>query len=134
MPLLFDEDYVALQERGFLFVEDAQQRFFIFKDYPLPLDVYNVEICDVLVVIPSNYNQDGNDMIWTHPRLLRSDGKPIPATHNLGESVNHHSEGIEYCRWSRHWSPGIAGVWRPGKDDIISIQRRIEWAFRNPDI
>lgn len=133
MPLLFDDDYIALQERGFSYVEDEQHRFFIFKDYPLPAGFYSVEICDVLVVIPTNYNQDGNDMLWTNPRLHRSDGNIIPNTQNLGEGDNRNFQGVEYCRWSRHWQPGTPGAWRPGRDDIVSIQRRIEWAFRNPD-
>jgi hypothetical protein len=135
MALLFDEDYIALQERGFSYVEDEQQRFFIFKDYPLPGGLYTVDTCDVLVVIPTNYNQDGNDMFWTNPRLHRSDGKTIPNTQNIGEvyNDNRNFQGIEYCRWSRHWLHGTPSMWRPGRDNIISIQRRIEWAFRNPD-
>ena len=132
MPLLFDEDYEKLAQRGFSYEESEQQRFFIFKDYPLPAGVYNVNACGVLIVIPPNYNQAGNDMLWTYPRLSRTDGKTIPATLDSGHSENHYYNGHEYHRWSRHWNPGTAGAWRLGKDDIISIQRRIEWAFRNP--
>jgi len=133
MALLFDEDYVQLEQRGFSFEENESQRFFVFKSYPLPLDLYSVNTCDVLVCIPANYNQAGNDMFWTAPRLRRTDDKPIPATCNLDGGDNRQHNGMQFCRWSRHWNPGTPGVWRSGKDDIISIQRRIEWALRNPD-
>lgn len=133
MTLLSDEDYKMLAQRGFLYEEDLARRFFIFKDYPLPTGLYNVDTCDVLVVIPGNYSQDGNDMFWTFPRLVRNDGNPIPNIEPTQSLNNHTHAGREYCRWSRHWLPNTPGAWRPGKDNIISIQRRIEWAFQHPE-
>jgi hypothetical protein len=133
MALLFDQDYDQLTQRGFSFEESAQQRFFIFKDYPLPPGLYTVSACDVLVLIPLNYNQAGNDMFWTFPRLQRIDGKNIPNTSDVGSRETHLYNDREYCRWSRHWNSAKSSEWRPGKDDIISIQRRIDWALRNPD-
>jgi len=79
MPLLFDEDYSKLKDRDLSYEESEQQRFFIFTQYQLPSGLYTVGTCDVLVVIPANYNQAGNDMFWTFPRLYRTDGKQIPA-------------------------------------------------------
>jgi hypothetical protein len=133
MPLLFEADYAKLKDHSLSFEENEQQRFFIFTNYTLPAQLYKVEACDVLVVIPQNYNQAGNDMLWTYPRLHRTDGKQIPATMDPGGGDNRSWSGKEFCRWSRHWNPGSAGVWRPGKDDIISIYRRVDWAIRNPD-
>lgn len=132
MPLLFDEDYSKLNDHGYGYEESEPQRFFIFTQFQLPLNLYTVSNCDVLVVIPANYNQDGNDMFWTNPRLIRSDGKPIPATMDHGGGDSRILNEREFCRWSRHWPAGN-GVWRPGKDNIISIYRRIEWALRHPD-
>lgn len=132
MPLLLDEDYKALKERGVSFVEDEAQRFFVLKDYRLPDGVYNQESCDVLVIIPPKYNQAGNDMFWTNPRLVRADGMPIPQTNEVGAGDNRTFEGQEFCRWSRHW-PKSPSAWRPGQDDIVTILRRVEWAFRKPD-
>lgn len=132
MPLLFDEDYSKLNDHRYGYEESEPQHFFIFTQLQLPLNLYTVSNCDVLVVIPANYNQDGNDMFWTNPRLIRSDGKPIPATMDHGGGDSRIWNEREFCRWSRHWSAGN-GVWRPGKDNIISIYRRIEWALRHPD-
>ncbi len=133
MPLLFDDDYVKLKDRGLSYEESEQQRFFIFTQYPLLAGFYTVAACDVLVVVPSNYNQAGNDMLWTFPRLYRADGKQIPAVNDPGGGDNRFWKEREFCRWSRHWNPPCHGIWRPGKDDIISIYRRIDWALRNPD-
>ncbi len=133
MPLLFDSDYVKLSERNISYEESETNRFFIFTHFVLPTGVYNVTECDVLVVIPQNYNQAGNDMFWTCPYLQRQNGVPIPAINTPGAGDNRTCNGREYCRWSRHWNPGNPGVWRPGYDDIISIYRRIEWALNKPD-
>jgi len=132
MPIISEEDYDKLKQCGIDFEEDEQQRFFVFKNYALPTDVYQVASCDILVVIPPNYNQAGNDMFWTLPRLNRADGKGIPQTSNLGDGDNRKYRDQEFCRWSRHWQKE-GNAWRAGRDDIISIQRRIEWALNHPD-
>lgn len=130
--LLLEDDYTALDERSIQYVEEAGQRLLVISNYPLPEGLYVQDKCDVLVVIPPNYNQDGNDMFWTFPRLVRADGQPIPQTHEPGMGDNRMYNGQEFCRWSRHWNKP-PGSWRPGKDNVLTILRRLEWAFRNPD-
>lgn len=132
MPLLLDSDYEKLRDAGLEFDEDASQRFFVFLGFKPQETRYTVPSCDVLVVIPPNYPHAGNDMFWTHPQLHRADGHPIPQV--LGPGGDSRSwKGREFCRWSRHWDPSLPGAWRPGKDDILSIYRRIEWALKYPD-
>jgi len=132
MPLLFEEDYAKLNEFGLTYEEAAQQRFFIFTQYRLP-QIYTVAVADILVIIPPNYNQAGNDMFWTYPRLHRADGQQIPAILDPGGGDNRIWNGKEFCRWSRHWDPSGKSAWRPGKDNIISIHRRIDWALKHPN-
>lgn len=132
MPLFLDEDYKALKEREVSFVEDEAQRFFVLQGYKLPEDIYKQDYCDVLIVVPNNYPQAGNDMFWTNPRLVRADGKAIPQTNEPGGGDSRVFQGKEFCRWSRHWNHG-SSVWKPGKDDVVTILRRIDWAFRRPD-
>ena len=132
MALLLPEDYKKLEERGITFEESQAQRFFVFTALALPDHVYTVERCDVLVVIPPNYNQAGNDMLWTNPRLARTSGQTIPQSHDPGGGDNRIWNGREFCRWSRHWNSGPV-TWRPGRDDILSIYRRIKWAVDHPD-
>ncbi len=132
MALLLDDDYAKLADRGIKYEEVEQQRFFIFTNFELTIGMYTVPQCDVLVVIPQNYNQAGNDMFWCSPFLLRADGVPIPQVLPPGGGDNRIYNGREFCRWSRHWNPQSHGVWRPGQDDIISIYRRVARALRNP--
>lgn len=133
MALLLDSDYERLREAGLEFDEDIAQRFFVFLGVRPHEGQYNVPACDVLVVVPPNYPQAGNDMFWTYPRLHRSDGRPIPRVLEPGGGDNRFWKGREFCRWSRHWDPSSPGGWRPGKDDIMSVYRRIEWALKYPD-
>jgi len=114
------------------FEEDVAQRFFVFLGVKPQENQYTVSSCDVLVVIPPNYPQAGNDMFWTYPQLHRADGRPIPAV--LGPGGDSRIwKGREFCRWSRHWDPSGPGAWRAGKDDVMSIYRRIEWALKYPE-
>lgn len=132
MPLLLDADYEELKARGLEIVEDEPNRFIVFPDYMLPDALYQQQTADVLVAIPRSYNQDGNDMFWTYPRLIRADGVPIPATNDAGVGDNRSFAGKEFCRWSRHWHQGPS-VWKPGRDNVVTILRRIAWAFGNPN-
>lgn len=132
MPLLLDTDYAELEERALAYVEDEVQRFLVLLDYPLPDGLYREEKCDVLVVIPANYNLGGIDMLWTYPHLTRTDGMAIPRMNRPAEGDNRTYDGKEFCRWSRHWThPSV--IWKAGKDDVVTILRRIEWALNNPD-
>lgn len=133
MPLLLDSDYESLRDAGLQYEEHAAQRFFVLLGITLPAQQYTISVCDVLVVVPQNYPQAGNDMFWTYPPLQRADGRPIPAVLGPGGGDNRFCNGREYCRWSRHWQPTSPGAWRPGKDDFMSIYRRIEWALAHPD-
>jgi hypothetical protein len=132
MALLLPEDYKKLAERRINYEESEPHRFLIFTAFKLPEKIYTVELCDVLVVIPTNYNQAGNDMLWTNPRLKRATGQPIPASNEAGQGDNRTWNSREFCRWSRHWQ-AASNVWRPGRDDVISIYRRVEWALKHPD-
>lgn len=132
MALLLDADYAQLEEQGLAYLEDEANRFLVLPGYPLPEGLYHQKSCDVLVIMPTNYNQAGIDMLWTYPQLTRLDGKPIPQTSRPGEGDNRTFDGREFCRWSRHWNePRVA--WRAGKDNIVTILHRIRWALGNPD-
>jgi hypothetical protein len=133
VPILLDSDYESLRDAGIAFEEDVAQRFFVFLGIKPQGGQYTTPTCDVLVVIPPNYPQAGNDMFWTYPRLQRANGRPIPATMDPGGGDHRSWKGREFCRWSRHWDPSSPGGWRPGKDDIMSIYRRIQWALKHPD-
>lgn len=130
--LLLNEDYEMLRERGIVWEEDRVKRFFVFKGFQLPAGLYTQESVDVLVQIPANYNLDGTDMLWLAPRLERTSGKAVPEQAEIGSSNNLHHAGVEFCRWSRHWTHDH-NRWRPGVDAIETILRRVIWALEHPD-
>ncbi|MFK4719445.1 hypothetical protein ABIE89_000545 [Bradyrhizobium niftali] len=134
MALLFDEDYEVLREAGLEYEEDETNRFLIIKNFPLSEGMYvaggaPVGSVAILSVIPPNYNTAGCDMFWVYPQLARADGKAIPAVSGPNEDSRHHN-GIEYCRWSRHWNNK---PWKTKVDKVQKILDRLEWALKNPD-
>lgn len=134
MALLTECDYMELERMQLDVLEDEPKRFLIFKNFQLKPGLYQVESCDVIVVIPSSYPQAGNDMFWTYPRLLRSDNAVIPGTLDLGHSqylVHMQTfDGKVFDRWSRHWQVGNQ-IWRPGRDDVRTIINRLTYVLAN---
>lgn len=131
MPLLLDEDYVRLQTQGLQWEEVPERRFLILIGFPLPEGLYTVPKADVLVIIEGRYPEAGHDMLWTAPRLVRTDGVTIPAIENSGSQNNHKVGDTEYHRWSRHWDD-TPGRWVPGKSNADTIVQRIVWALAKP--
>lgn len=135
MAVLTDEDYSELSRMSMDFTEDEGQRFLVFRNFQLKTGLYQVDSCEVLVVIPPTYPAAGNDMLWTYPRLQCLDGREIPGTiamsnHESQRDVRHF-DGKTYERWSRHWNSGNQ-VWRAGRDDISTIVNRITCVLNNP--
>ena len=131
MNLLTSNDYDCLNKMGLQSIEVPDQHFLILKDYELPEGIYNVNKCNILVIIPNNYPDAGNDMFWVHPELYRSDGKQIPAAFKFGGNDARHHDNKEYCRWSRHWDNNQR--WNPSEDGISTIINRLTWCLNNPD-
>jgi len=122
MPLLIPEDYEYLAKCTMRVEEDEATRYLMFRAWSLPPNLYTVDTVDVLVTIPTNYNDQGNDMFWVYPPLQRKDGQPIS---NLIQNEKHYA-GLAWQRWSRHWEQR---PWRVGIDNVRSIKRRIAWCL-----
>lgn len=131
--MLLEEDYEYLRDISQEYEEVEAQRYLIFKDFPLPESVYEsagltaINV-DVLIEMPSIYNNAGPDMFWTAPYLTLAGGATIKAAGQGSDTRTHN--GVIFERWSRHW--GKAG-WRPRQDCISTVVDRINWAFANPD-
>jgi hypothetical protein len=122
MALLLAEDYEYLSEGGIRVDEDEAQRFVIFRQWELPDQLYTVDKADVLITLPTNYYDQGNDMFWVFPALVRRDGRAI-------SNLNPNEKSFEsrgWQRWSRHWQNS---PWRAGVDNVRSIIRRFEWCL-----
>lgn len=66
---------------------------------------------DLLVRLPSGFPDAYPDMFWFADRVVRTDGRTIPATELVESYLNR-----SWFRWSRH----VANQWRPGIDDLRS--------------
>ena len=134
MALLIEEDYSDLERMQLEFKEDEGLRFLVFLNFKLSSGLYQVDQCNVLVIIPQNYPAAGNDMLWTYPRLQRTDGREIPGTIAPGNPDNQRDVRIFeekiYERWSRHWNVGNQ-VWRAGRDNITTIVNRLSYVLAN---
>lgn len=131
--MLLEEDYEYLHDIRQSVLEDEARRFVVFKDFPLPAGVYEsngqpINAVDVLIELPSVYNNSGPDMFWTYPYLTLKGGVQIKNAQPGADVRNH--DGRVFERWSRHW--GRAG-WRARIDSISTVVDRINWAFEHPD-
>ncbi|HEY9277000.1 MAG TPA: E2/UBC family protein [Methylotenera sp.] len=134
MAILTNEDYSKLEAMNLKYKEDNDKRFLVFLDFQLKPGLYQINSCDILVVIPETYPNAGNDMFWTNPRLQRTDGMVIPGTIPADQPEANRDvrifEGKIYERWSRHWNSGNQ-LWRAGKDEISTIVNRLTYVLAN---
>jgi hypothetical protein len=122
MKFLPHKDQGYLDSRGLAFesVESSSQKAIVFRAYGLPENKYDSAAADVLVVLPPGYPDAPPDMFFTFPWLrLREAGRfptAADAPYDFAERV--------WQRWSRH-----SDVWRPGKDGIWTMLKRIDHAL-----
>ena len=134
MALLTKADYSKLEDMSLDYKEDTDRRFLVFQKFKLVPNLYQVDFCEILVVIPETYPTAGNDMLWTFPRLLRTDNLVIAGTilaeqEQLGRDVRIY-DGKVFERWSRHWNAANQ-LWRPGKDEVSTIINRLTYVLAN---
>lgn len=122
------QDSVILKERGFNYeiIEEGPKVHIHFKDFPLPLNLYNNEKTDLLIFTTSHYPNAGFDMFWTDVDLrLKNDIIPKQAEHVevfLGKS---------WRRFSYH--PYQTTSWNPTDDNIESFVGYVQQRLRNGD-
>ena len=86
-------------------------------------DGYLQPVADVNVRIDPGYPDTQIDMVYVHPALQRTDGRPIAAT------STDDFDGKRWQRWSRHRT--LANPWRPGVDNLSTHFGLIEYWFSN---
>jgi len=119
LPLL-DVEY--LNNKGVTFEEilEGGQKALILKSFALPLNKFDIDIVDVLVVIPQGFPDVGTDMFYLHPwAKLKDTNQYAKAADQAFVLV-----GITWQRWSRH-----SNDWRPGRDGIRTVLMRIQHAL-----
>lgn len=93
----------------------------VIKGYKLPKKMYNREITDLLILVPSAYPNGKLDMFWADEGLTFADGK-IPQS---AENIEIHC-GKKWRRFSRH----IAN-WNPARDSLSTYLINVDHWLRN---
>lgn len=119
--VLTQDDIRYLEEKKIIY-EPFPSGEVIFKTYALPPGRYNTPHADILVILPSGYNDTGPDMFYANPWLML-----VPENkHPRCTESPHDFSGIRWQRWSRHEE---GGSWRPGIDGIKTVLQRINYAL-----
>ena len=122
MSLLPLRDVEYLESHNYLFDEQefGGQKGVILKQLKLPNLKYDSDLADVLFLLPSGYPDSPPDMFFANPWLkLRSVDRFPRAADQPFPYAN-----ISWQRWSRH-----SDQWRPGRDGIWTMIKRMEHAL-----
>jgi hypothetical protein len=122
MSILPENELVYLTEKGFSFEEHSEggQCGIVLKNYPLPIDKYDQNNTDVLILLPQGFPDTPPDMFYLFPWLRLKSNNSYPKA----ADVTHPFKGISWQRWSRH-----SNEWRAGKDGLASYIKRVQNAI-----
>lgn len=121
-------DLKVLSEQGFAYdlVEDGGRIFIIFKEYPLPPNLYNLDKTDLLIFTTPHYPNAGFDMFWVDEKLRLGNGG-IPKS---GESVENYL-GRSWRRFSYH--PYNVKPWNPSDDNVVTFMSYVDQRLKKGD-
>ncbi|TLY30820.1 MAG: hypothetical protein E6K63_00400 [Nitrospirae bacterium] len=122
MSFLPSADLKYLTTKGVRYEElvVGDQKAVIFMAWELEPGRFDHPLVDILVLLPSGYPDTGPDMFHTLPWLRLASVSRYPRAADQSTNFN----GQSWQRWSRHNSD-----WRPGRDGIWTVVKRIEHAF-----
>jgi len=106
-----DEECLAACGRPWEAITEGPAKWLIFPDYPIPQG-YNHQSVTAAVRVPPSYPDDQIDMIYFHPPLALTTGKPIRQLSTV------QLDGKTFQQWSRHRT-GV-NPWRPGLDNVCT--------------
>jgi len=119
-----DRDYLRSKEYQFEEIVDSNRNGLVIRDYCLPKEKFNIEIADLLILIPPCYPDVKPDMWYFYPAIfLTPSNRVIPQTEGTI-----HFGGREWQRWSRHFP---ASEWRAGIDGIHTYLKKIDSSLLN---
>lgn len=117
-----DREYLI--EKGYQFEEkvDANRIGLIIRNWILPDGKYNLQMSDLLILIPNGYPEVRPDMWYFNPVILLA-----PANRPARQTqANITFEGKSWQRWSRHYP---ANEWRSGVDGIHTFLKKVQTAL-----
>jgi hypothetical protein len=122
MSFLPPREAEYLKNKGYTYVEAEQggQKGLVIQGMTLPQGRYSAPSVDVLILLPPGFPDVGPDMFYTLPWVqLVPEGK-YPKAADQPYDFN----GQRWQRWSRH-----SNEWRPGRDGIQTVMKRVAHSF-----
>lgn len=128
IPEELTKDLELLNKRGYQFEvkEEKNLIYIIFKDFPLPQGLYNIEKTSLLIFTTPHYPNAGFDMFWVDENLKLKNGN-IP---KQAEAIELHY-GMKRRRFSYH--PYNAKPWNPSEDNVVTHIEYVNQRLRNGD-
>jgi len=121
-----DEGFLEALGRPWETVVDGAGRWLLVQEFAVPAGYGHVAV-HLAVSIAPGYPDVQLDMVYFHPHLVRTDGKPLGAV-----SAGFPIDGRDWQRWSRHRTG--ANPWRPGLDDlsthVVLVEEWLRREFR----
>jgi len=117
-----DRRYLAEHAICTNFVIDSNQHGLIIRDFGLPTGAFQVDVADILIIVPNGYPDVPPDMFYVDPWLT------LKTTGRYAECADQPLEfsGRRWQRWSRH-----NNEWRTGIDGIRTHLRRVVKALED---
>ncbi len=116
-----DQHYLKSGTVEFLEVRDGDQVGLVLKDFALPDGGFDTEATDILILMPAGYPDAPPDMFYCHPWLRLKSSGALPKCADVPQNFSN----LTWQRWSRHNTQ-----WRPGKDGIWTMIKRVERALQ----
>ncbi len=128
IPEELTQDLQTLQNQGFNYelVEESSNIYIVFKSFPLPPALYNMEATDLLIFTTIHYPSAGFDMFWTDLSLTLNNGD----TPKNADTTEQHLDR-KWRRFSYH--PYDSKPWKPHEDNVIIFIEYVRQRLRNGD-
>jgi len=128
IPEELKQDLKILKDRGFSYdmTEEGSKVYIVFKDFPLPPGLYNMEKTNLIIFTTPHYPNAGFDMFWTNEGLTLKNGS-IP---KQAENIEPHL-GKRWRRFSYH--PYSKKPWNPSEDNVASYMGYVQQRLRVGD-
>lgn len=120
-----NHDLEELKDRGLVFevIEEGVKIYVLFKDFPLPQNVYNIDKTNLIIFTSNQYPNAGFDMFWVDENLTLKNGN----TPRQAEVIELHLNR----RWRRFsYHPYNTKPWDPSDDNVSTFIEHVMQRLR----
>lgn len=120
-----NHDLEQLKDRGLVFeiIEEGAKIYVLFKDFPLPQNIYNIDKTNLIIFTSNQYPNAGFDMFWVDENLTLKNGN----TPRQAEVIELHLNR----RWRRFsYHPYNTKPWNPSDDSVSTFIEHVMQRLR----